>query len=311
VRIAITASTGLIGTALGEQLDRDGTDVLRLVRRPPAAGQYSAGHPGVAQWDPTKPDGGLSAGALDGVDAVVHLSGAPIASGPWTAARKQELRASRIGSTSALIRAMLAARTPPPVLLAASAVGWYGDTGAEAVDERAPNGEGFLATLVRDWEQATIPARAAGVRVVNVRSGIVLSSRGGMLKPLLVPFRLGLGAKIGSGMQYVSWITLTDHIAALRFLLGRDDIAGPVNLTAPVPVTNAELTRALAKALHRPAVLRVPSGPLRFALGELSTELLGSNRVLPARLEAAGFSYAHPTIEPAVVAAIADAPRVT
>jgi uncharacterized protein (TIGR01777 family) len=296
VRIAITASTGLIGRALSAQLDRDGVDVLRLVRRTASAGEL--------QWDPTRPDGGLKATALNGVDAVVHLSGAPVAAGRWTSARKRILRASRIDSTAALIRAMLAAPRPPRVLLAASAVGWYGDTGSTAVDETAPTGSGFLATLVRDWEQATIPAQAAGVRVVNLRSGIVLSSRGGLLKPLLVPFRLGFGARIGAGTQYMSWITLTDHVAAMQFLLGRDDIAGPVNLTAPAPASNAELTRALATALHRPALLRVPSALVKLALGEMSGELLGSNRVLPVRLEAAGFTFQHPAIGPAVAAAI-------
>jgi uncharacterized protein (TIGR01777 family) len=273
-------------------------DVLRLVRRTAGAGEL--------QWDPTRPDGGLTATALDGVDAVVHLSGAPLAAGRWTSARKRVLRASRIDSTAALIRAMLAAQRPPRVLLAASAVGWYGDTGSTAVDETAPNGSGFLATLVRDWEQAAIPAQAAGVRVVHLRSGIVLSSLGGLLKPLLLPFRLGLGARIGAGTQYLSWITLTDHVAATRFLLGRDDIAGPVNLTAPAPASNAELTTALAAALHRPAVFRVPSGLVKLALGEMSRELLGSNRVVPARLEAAGFTFTHPTIGPAVAAALED-----
>jgi len=296
VRIAITASTGLIGRALSAQLDHDGVDVLRLVRRTATAGEL--------QWEPARPDGGLTATALDGIDAVVHLSGAPVAAGRWTSARKRILRASRIDSTAALIRAMLAAPRPPRVLLAASAVGWYGDTGSAAVDETAPNGSGFLATLVRDWEQATIPAQAAGVRVVNLRSGIVLSSRGGLLKPLLLPFRLGVGARIGAGTQYMSWITLTDHVAAMRFLLGRDDIAGPVNLTAPAPASNAELTRALATALHRRAVLRVPSALVKLALGEMSGELLGSNRVVPVRLEAAGFTFQHPAIGPAVAAAI-------
>jgi uncharacterized protein len=298
VRIAITASTGLIGGALSEQLDRDGADVLRLVRRPASAGEL--------QWDPTRPDGGLDAKALDRIDVVVHLSGAPIASGRWTAARKRELRASRIDSTSALIRAMLAAPTPPPVLLAGSAIGWYGDTGSKAVAETAPNGRGFLATLVRDWEQATVPAQAAGIRVVNLRSGVVLSRRGGMLKPLMLPFYCGLGARIGAGTQYLSWIGLSDHVRAMRFLLEREDLAGPVNLTAPVPATNAELTRALAQALHRPAILRVPSGVVRLALGELSAEVLNSSRVVPARLEAAGFTFEHPTLGPAVAAAIAD-----
>jgi uncharacterized protein len=297
VRVAITGATGLIGGALAEYLRNDGLDVLRLVRRP-AAGATEL------QWDPAKPDGDLAGDALSGVDAVVHLSGAPIASRRWTPARKHELRASRVDSTAALIRAMLAAPAPPPVLLAGSAVGWYGNTAGRAVDESAPSGAGFLPTLVRDWEEATAPARAAGVRVVNLRSGIVLSRRGGLLGPLLLPFRLGLGAKIGAGTQYVSWITLTDHLRAMRFLLGQD-LSGPVNLTAPVPATNADFTRALASAVHRPAVLQVPAAAVRLALGELSTELLSSSRVVPAWLETAGFTFQHPTIGPAVAAAIA------
>ena len=297
MRVAITGATGLIGGALAERLTGQGTDVLRLVRRP-------ADSPAALQWDPTRPDGGLEPGALDGVDAVVHLSGAPVASRRWTPARKRELRASRIDSTSALIRAMLATPKPPPVLLAGSAIGWYGDTGGKAVDETAPNGTGFLPALVRDWEEATTPASAAGIRVVNVRSGIVLSRRGGLLSPLLLPFRLGLGAKVGQGTQYISWITLTDHLEAMQFLL-EHDLAGPVNLTAPAPATNADFTRALARAVHRPAILHVPAGMIRLALGELSTELLGSSRVVPARLEAAGFTFRHPTIGPAVASAVA------
>ena len=297
MRVAITGATGLIGGALAGYLGGDGVDVLRLVRRPAAGARE-------LQWDPAKPDGGLGGEALNGVDAVVHLSGAPIASRRWTPARKHELRASRVDSTAALIRAMLAAPAPPPVLLAGSAIGWYGSTAGRAVDESAPSGAGFLPTLVRDWEEATAPARAAGIRVVNLRSGIVLSRRGGLLGPLLLPFRLGLGARIGTGTQYLSWITLTDHLRAVRFLLAQD-LSGPVNLTAPAPATNADFTRALARAVHRPAVLQVPAAVVRLALGELSTELLSSSRVVPARLEAAGFTFQHPTIGPAVAAAIA------
>jgi uncharacterized protein len=299
VRIAITASTGLIGGALTHSLSADGIEVVRLVRRP------SSG-PGEIRWDPAAPSGGLSPDALDGFDAVVHLSGAPVASGRWTPARKQELRSSRIDSTTVLIGAMLAAAKAPPVLIAASAIGWYGDTGDRPVDESGPVGSGFLAALVRDWEAATSPATEAGIRVVNLRSGIVLSSRGGMLPRLLLPFRLGLGAKFGTGAQYVSWITLTDHIRAARFLLDQPDLSGPFNLTAPEPVTNADLTKALAATLHRPAVLQVPAGALRLALGEVSTELLGSCRARPARLQEAGFSFQQPSIGPALAAAAAD-----
>jgi uncharacterized protein len=296
MRIAMTASTGLIGTALAGTLSADGVDVLRLVRREPTGPQE-------LRWDPARSDGGLDPAALSGLDAVVHLSGAPIAKGRWTAARKRELRGSRIGSTAALTRAIAAAPQPPPVLLVASAIGWYGDTGNRAVDESAPAGSGFLADLVRDWEAAAQPARDAGIRVVHLRSGVVLSRRGGMLRPLLPVFRLGLGARFGTGGQYLSWILLDDHIRASRFLLD-GQLTGPVNLTAPEPATNAEFTVALAGQLHRPAVLRVPAPPLRAALGELAGELLGSCRVLPAKLAAAGFTFGQAQIGPAIAAAL-------
>jgi uncharacterized protein len=297
VRIAITASTGLIGTALADSLARDGVDVIRLVRRPPA-GQAEI------RWDPAAADGGVSPASLAGLDAVVHLSGAPVAQGRWTAARKQELRSSRIASTATLSRVLLRCETPPPVLLVASAIGWYGDTGDRAVDESAPAGSGFLADLVRDWEAAAQPAADAGIRVVNLRSGIVLSRRGGMLGQLLLPFRLGLGPRLGPGTQYLSWISLDDHIRACRFLLESQAVSGPVNLTAPVPVTNAEFTAALAGQLHRPALVRLPASVLRAVLGEVSAELLTSYRILPARLEQAGFTFRHEQLAPALSAAL-------
>jgi len=298
VRIAITAATGLIGGALATALERDGADVVRLVRRPPDG-------PGQLRWDPASPGGGLAPRDLTGLDAVVHLSGAPVAPRRWTPERKQVLRASRIASTSALVSAMLAASEPPPVLLAGSAIGWYGDTGDREVDERAPNGSGFLAGLVRDWEAAAEPASAAGIRVVNLRSGIVLSRRGGLLGPLLLPFRLGLGARIGPGSQYLSWITLTDHIRACQFLLADETVSGPVNVTGPAPVTNADFTAALGRQLGRPALLRLPASLLRAGLGEVSGELLGGARVLPARLEQAGFSFRDAAIGPALAAVLA------
>jgi len=270
---------------------------MRLVRRPPSSDAE-------LRWNPDASDGGLSPSALSGLDAVVHLSGAPVAGGRWTPARKRLLRSSRIGSTSALVHAMLGAAEPPRVLLSASAIGWYGDTGTSAVDEAAPAGLGFLAALVRDWETAAQPAAAAGVRVVSLRSGIVLSRRGGMLHALLPAFRLGLGARIGPGTQYISWISIADHLRAVRFLLDRPHISGPVNLTAPVPATNAELTRALAAAVRRPAMLAVPGPAVRLALGEMSGELLGSSRVLPSRLLQAGFSFDYPEIGPALIAAM-------
>jgi uncharacterized protein len=297
MRVAITGSSGLIGTALAEHLRLNDIDVVRLVRRPPAAGDE-------VRWDPAAPDAGLHWSAVGSVDAVVHLTGAPVAGGRWTPARKQVLRSSRIDSTAALVRILLAADAPPPTLLAGSAIGWYGDTGDRAVDETAPAGAGFLATLVRDWEAAAGPAAAAGLRVVHLRSGVVLSRTGGMLRPLLPPFRLGLGARIGAGAQYLSWISIADHVRAMTFLLGRPDISGPVNLTAPVPATNAEFTRALGAAVHRPALLAIPAWTVRFALGELATELLGSSRVRPARLQQAGFGFDYPAIGPALADAV-------
>jgi uncharacterized protein (TIGR01777 family) len=301
VRVAITGATGLIGTALTQDLRGAGVDVLRLVRRAPAG-------PGEMRWDPATADAGLGRSALSGLDAVVHLSGAGVADRRWTPARKQVLRDSRIVTTGALVRAMLAADQPPPVLLSGSAIGWYGQTGDRAVDETAPNGTGFLAALVRDWEAAAEPAAAAGIRVASLRSGVVLTSQGGMLARLLLPFRLGLGTRFGPGTQYLSWITLTDHLRAVRFLLEHQDLSGPVNLTAPAPVTNTEFTKALAAALHRPAVLAVPSAALRLGLGEVSTELLGGTRVVPARLERAGFEFRYPAIGPALAAAVAEKP---
>jgi uncharacterized protein (TIGR01777 family) len=251
VRVAISGTTGLIGGNLAADLTADGVQVVRLVRR-------SARSADEIGWNPLAEDG-LDPAALRGVDAVVHLSGAPIARGRWTAARKAELRASRITSTGTLVSAMVAADAGPSVLACGSAIGYYGQPGDRAVDESAPHGAGFLADLVRDWEAATGPASAAGIRVVNLRSGVVLAASGGMLGPLLLPFKFGLGAKIGSGSQYLSWISITDEVRAIRFLLDDDRISGPVNLTAPEPVTNAEFTRALAQALGRPAVLGIPA----------------------------------------------------
>lgn len=292
MRIAVSAASGLIGTALVRDLAAGGTDVVRLVRRP-------AQSPAEISWQPESASG-LDPVALRGVDAVVHLSGAPVAARRWTPARKALLRSSRIAATRTLATAMAAAEPRPAALVCASASGYYGDTADRAVDESAPSGQGFLAELVRDWEAAADPARNAGIRVVNVRSGLVLSPAGGLLGQLLLPFRLGLGTKIGSGRQYMSWISLPDEIRAIKFVLESADAAGAFNLTAPEPVTNAEFTAALAHAVRRPALLTVPSFALRAALGEVSAELLGSARVLPARLRAAGFSFSHPDIAAAL-----------
>jgi uncharacterized protein len=295
MRVAITGSSGLIGSALAGALQRDGNEVTQLVRRSPR-------QPGEIPWNPLASDGGLDPAVFDGIDAVVHLSGAPVAGGLWTKARKLTLRASRIQSTKALVAALAKAPSPRPALLSGSAVGWYGDTGGREVDESAPAGAGFLADLVRDWEAAAQPASQAGLRVVNLRSGVVLSHRGGMLGPLVPLFRFGLGARLGPGTQFISWISMTDHVAAVRYLLEHPDIDGPVNLTAPVPVTNAEFTAELARALRRPALLRLPAPVLRAGLGELSGELLGSQRVVPHRLLQAGFTFQYPHVASALAA---------
>jgi uncharacterized protein len=301
MRIAITGSTGLIGSALARDLAADDIEVLRLVRRAPAG-------PGETRWDPAATGGGLSPRSLTGVDAVVHLSGAPVAPARWTAARKRELRASRIDSTATLAKTLASMENPPPALLVASAIGWYGDTGSREVDETAPSGAGFLAELVRDWEAAARPAAEAGIRVAHLRTGVVLSRQGGMLGQLLLPFRLGLGFRIGPGTQYLSWITLADHIRACRFVLAQPGLSGPVNLTGPEPVTNAQFTSALASALHRPALLRLPAGPLRVGLGEVSGELLASCRVRPARLLSAGFEFRDAQLGPALASALRRSP---
>jgi hypothetical protein len=296
MRVAITGASGLIGAALAGSLRQDGHEVIKLVRRSPQ-------RPDQVSWDPRASDGAIDPATFDGVDAVVHLSGAPIAGGWWTQARKRELTGSRIQSTRALVTALGKAATPPSVLLCGSAVGWYGDTGSREVDESASAGTGFLAGLVRDWEAA---ARGGppGMRVVNLRSGVVLSRRGGMLAPLAPLFRFGLGARLGSGRQYISWIARPDHVAAVRYLIEHAEIDGPVNLTAPNPVTNAEFTAELGRALRRPALLWVPAPLLRAGLGELSGELLGSQRVRPARLLEAGFAFRYPGIAAALAAAL-------
>lgn len=316
MRVAITGSSGLIGGALAASLRADGHEVTRLVRRPASTGGPPTDGRGdaVSRWDPDATDGGLDAGAFAGVEAVVHLAGAGIADKRWSAARKAEIRGSRVRGTRALATGLARLDPPPATLVCGSAVGWYGDTHGKEADESAPPGSGFLADVVRDWEQAADPARAAGIRTAHLRSGIVLDPGGGTLGKLLPLFRLGLGIPLGSGAQYMSWITLADEVGAIRFLLGREDMRGPVNGTAPHPVTNAEFTDALNAALGRPTLLRlpvpglrlpgsvlhVPTVALRVALGEVTGELLASARVVPRRLQQAGYEFRHPELGPAL-----------
>jgi uncharacterized protein len=306
VKVAVTGSTGLIGTALVASLRSDGHEVIRLVRRAPRAADEE-------RWDPRAADAGLGSsspaapGALDGLTACVHLAGAGVASRRWTSRYKAEIRASRVLGTRALARALTRLGSPPATLVAASAIGWYGDTGGREVGESAPAGTGFLARVVRDWEAAAEPAAQAGIRVVHIRSGLVLTPAGGTLARLLPLARLGLCPRFGSGRQVMTWISLADEIGAIRFLLDRQDIAGPVNLTAPGPVTNSAFTAALSAAVGRRDLpwLRVPAPVLRLAVGQSASELLASARVTPKRLLEAGYKFRHSTLPEALTAELA------
>jgi uncharacterized protein (TIGR01777 family) len=295
VRVVVAGSSGLIGTALVAHLRASGDEVLRLVRRRPAA-------PDERGWDP--PAGRIDPGTFDGVDGVVNLCGSAQKPQRWSGAVKQAMRDSRIVPTEVLAAA--AAEHRLPVLVNASGVNYYGDTGDRVVDETAPPGStGFLTELSRDWEAATQPAEAAGVRVVRVRTGAVIAPGGGLLGPLRPLFTLGLGGRLGSGRQYMSCISLEDHVRTLRTVLERADLHGPVNATGPEPVTNAEFTAALAGVLHRPAVFTAPAFAMRLVLGEAADELaLTSLRVVPAVLQRAGFTFRHPMVHDALAAAV-------
>ncbi|MEV4637378.1 TIGR01777 family oxidoreductase [Actinoplanes sp. NPDC049548] len=299
MRIVMAGASGFLGTTLAERLRSGGHDVTRLVRRPAEAPDEITWQPSAGQLDPA---------VLVTAGAVINLAGAGVGDKRWTAHYKSLIRSSRVDSTGTIARAIrqLPPEDRPKVLLQSSAVGWYGDTGDREVTEEAPAGTGFLADVCRVWEAAARPAEDAGTRVVLLRTGLPLDARGGLLKPQMPLFRLGAGAKLGGGKQWVPWISLTDWLAATEFLLNREDLAGPVNLVGPRPVTNATFTRTLGKVLNRPALLQVPGIALQVALGEFAHEALRSQRVLPGVLERAGFPFTHPDLEPALRAAIAD-----
>ncbi|MFV0130232.1 TIGR01777 family oxidoreductase [Streptomyces sp. HMX112] len=293
-RIAVTGSGGLIGSALVRSLRADGHEVVRLVRHPARTGDE-------VEWDPRR--GHVDVAGLTGCDAVVHLAGAGVGDRRWSEAYKREIRDSRVLGTAALARALASLDTPPEVLVCGTAIGYYGDTGTRAVDETAPAGAGFLPSVCVDWEAAAAPARAAGIRVAYARTGLVVARRGGAWGRLFPLFRAGLGGRLGSGRQYWSYIALHDEVAALRHIVDTGSLAGPVNLTAPDPVTNREVTAAMARVLRRPALLHVPAPALRLALGDFAEDVLGSQRVLPSRLLESGFRFAFPTIDTAIAAA--------
>lgn len=297
MRVVVAGSSGLIGTNLVAALREARHEVIRLVRRKPAA-------PDERGWEP--PLGRLDPDALDGVDAVVNLCGAPMGRKRWTDQRKRELVDSRTIPTRVLAKA--AAERGVPVLANASAVGYYGNRGDEVLTESATPGTGFLADLCQRWEEATAPAQDAGVRVVRLRTGLVLAPSGGLLGQLKPLFASFLGGRLGNGEQYMPWISLDDEISAIRFTLEQAGVSGPVNLTGPKPVTNAEFTRTLGDALGRPAPWVVPGFALRAVLGELADEAaLAGQRAVPRVLEGAGFSFQHPCLAAALGAAVASA----
>jgi uncharacterized protein (TIGR01777 family) len=293
MRVVIAGSSGLIGTSLVAALRGAGHEVIRLVRRAPAA-------PDERGWDP--PAGRVDDGALEGVDAVVNLCGAGVGDKRWNDARKQVLRDSRTVPTEVLAAAVV--EQGVPVLVNSSGVGYYGDTGDEVIDESAGPGTGFLAELCREWEGATSHAEHAGVRVVRMRTGLVISPSGGLFGKLKPLFSFFLGGRLGDGRQYMPWISLDDMTSAIRFVIEHAAIEGPVNMAAPSPVTNAEFTRTIGHVLHRPTPWVIPGFALKAVLGEFAEEgVLVGQRVVPKVLERNGFHFLHPALGAAVAAA--------
>ena len=299
--IAISGSTGLIGSAAARAFERRGHDVRPIVRR-------AARTDSEISWDPERKT--IDVTRLNGVDAVINLAGEPL-SQRWSDRVKQRIRESRVDGTVTLARAIASLETKPPVMLSGSAIGIYGrNRGDETLDEASSLGDDFLASVAKDWEAATQPAVEAGIRVVNLRTGLVVSPNGGALEKMLPPFRLGAGGRFGDGKQWMSWIALGDYIAALAFLLDTPAIAGPVNLVAPNPVPNEEFTSVLARVLRRPAIFHLPRAALKLALGEMAeATVLASQRVRPRCLLEAGFNFSLPTLEAALRAELTRSAR--
>ncbi len=287
--VAITGSGGLIGTSLSHLLTTGGYRVLRVTRSPERGED-------TVSWDPAR--GMLDAGDLDGVDAVVHLAGEPIAGGRWNRSRKDEILRSREEGTLLLARTLATLASPPSAFVSASAVGYYGDRGDERLTEESGSGQGFLAEVCRRWEDATRPARSAGIRTIRLRSGLVLSAAGGVLGTILLPFRLGVGGRIGTGRQYQPWIDLDDETGLILHALRSEGVRGPMNATAPSPVPNTAFTDALGRVLGRPTLLPVPAVAIRTLLGEMGTELLlAGQRALPAHALTTGYAFRFEDVE--------------
>jgi uncharacterized protein (TIGR01777 family) len=302
VKVVLTGASGPLGQALVRSFREDGHGVTRLVRRVPSA-------PDEARWDPQ--GGTVDRGAVDGADLVVHLAGETPGSRLWTAGHARDVMESRVLGTGTIARAVADAGIPR--LLSASGTGYYGNPGDRELDESAPAGTGFMAEVARRWEESTQPARDGGARVVPMRTGVVVTAKGGAFGRRLLPiFRFGIGGRIGSGRQWFSWIALQDYVRAVRFLVERDDITGPVNVCAPEPLTNADMTAAMGRVLHRPTLAVAPSFGVRWVFGDFGKDLLGGQRVVPRRLLDAGFEFAHRTFEDALRSELAVAhPRVS
>jgi uncharacterized protein len=297
--VVLSGASGMLGAALQRSLTAGKRQTIQLIRRSPTA----QGH---VRWDPTSDQPLADPSLLEGIGAAIHLSGASVAGHRWTQAYRREMTASRVDSTRRLATALARLRQPPASLLVASAIGIYGDRGDVVLDESSTPGSGFLAGLCRQWEAAAEPAVQAGIRVVHLRFGVVLGRGKGALQQMLPAFRVGLGARLGSGRQWMSWISLEDAVNAVTFLLERQDLAGVVNVTGPNPVTNSEFTRALGRQLGKPAFLAVPAFAARLIFGQMADEaLLASARVKPAKLIDAGFPFSTPEIDGALQAALA------
>jgi uncharacterized protein (TIGR01777 family) len=297
MKVIVTGSTGLVGRALVRSLLSDGHEVTRLVRGD--AQGFRAPGTAAVHWDPER--GEIDAAALEGHDAAVHLAGENVGEGRWDEGKKRRILESRVKGTSLLAGALAGLGAKPRVLVSASATGFYGDRGAEILREESASGSDFLSEVCREWEKSSLQASQAGVRVVHLRIGVVLDGEGGALQKMLTPFKLGLGGKVGSGGQYMSWITLEDLIAVIRRAIEDESWRGPFNAVAPGTVTNAEFTKALGHALGRPTIFAVPAFAARLAFGETADALLlASTRVEPARLKEAGFEFRHPGIEGAL-----------
>ncbi|HXP69371.1 MAG TPA: TIGR01777 family oxidoreductase [Candidatus Dormibacteraeota bacterium] len=297
MKTLISGSSGLIGGAAATALKSDGHDVVHLVR----PGKMP--NPGDVQWDPMRAT--VDVAAIEGVEVVLHLSGAGIADGRWTEERKQLLRSSRIDTTRVLVDSLLRLKQKPRLLIVASAIGYYGNRGDEILTESSTTGTDFLALVCRDWEAEASRAAARGIRTVMLRTGVVLSGKGGALPKMLTPFKFGIGGRLGSGQQWMSWIAIEDVMGIIRNAIANEQVSGPVNVVAPNPVRNEEFTRLLAAMLHRPAIFPAPAFVLRLAMGEMADAvLLSSDRVKPERMLAAGYKFRFEILEPALRAAV-------